>query len=152
MNKIKPYDLIFVKGNSTISKIIKWFTKSEYSHVGIILDDKHICEINYNYTFRIRHFEYKEKDYDIYRCKKNINIKDKELMFKYIRKNLNQKYDFREIVRIIFPFLNIKDNSKRVICSELVYDCFKNANIYLSNKEINSPQDLIDGNEIVKVK
>lgn len=34
-NKIKDGDIIFINGDSVVSKIIKFFTKSKFSHVGI---------------------------------------------------------------------------------------------------------------------
>ncbi|NEP61551.1 MAG: hypothetical protein F6K31_32135 [Symploca sp. SIO2G7] len=40
-SQINPGDVIAFSGNGLDSRIIRWFTRSPYSHVGIVLDNKY---------------------------------------------------------------------------------------------------------------
>jgi len=47
MIKVEPGDIILVRGNTPIiSRLIRWFTESEYTHVGIALNSYFIYEID----------------------------------------------------------------------------------------------------------
>jgi hypothetical protein len=71
---IKPFDILFYKGNSLISHLIEKQTHSPYSHVAMVLDDKHIIEIDRNYNLRINHINYSSKSFDIYRLKEELGL------------------------------------------------------------------------------
>lgn len=144
-------DLIFVKGNNFFSKCVKWRTNSKYSHVGFVIDEFHIAEINWYYGFKIRHIKYNKNNFDVYRYKYELTHRQKQEMKKYIHSCLNQKYDFREIFRILFSTKNLKDNKNKIVCSEILYDIFKSCDIELNQKEYSSPQDLINGKLLYKL-
>lgn len=140
---IKTGDIIFVKDNSLLAKIIMYITKSQYVHCGIVYDVNQygvwIAEINYSYSFSIRKMEY--TNYEVYRCREPINeIKIKET----IRDMVGLKYDFRDIFRIVFG-LPMKYTPKRVICSESVMYVYESLGIKLTDKKVPTPEDLVSG-------
>lgn len=148
---VQEYDILLYKGSNIFSRSIKRFTKSKYSHVAIVLDKYHIVEINFNYKLSIRHLNYRKRKYDIYRVK-NLTDNNKQLISEYIQNNLKTEYDFKEIVRILLPFLYLKDNNKRLICSEFVYDCFNYAGIQLVSKDSVTPEDIADSTLLTLIK
>lgn len=143
---VKKYDVLFYKGNGLLSKVIKLITKGEYSHVGIFIDEYHIVEINYNFTYKLRHNKYRSGAYDVYRC--NVGV-DENAMTDYIHNTLGQRYDFRELLRCLG--LKVKDNKDRVICSECVYDLFKAGGVDLLDNDIVTPHSLSESKYLTRI-
>jgi|GEM_PF-1822918 len=131
---MNQYDIVFYKGKSPISNIIKMFTKSKYSHVALVLDKYHLFETNWSHPAQINHIKYRTKDYDIYRYKSHLTNRQKVLIDDYIQSVLDSKYDFKFLfsrgLKILFN-VKIKDDKSRMTCDELVYLAFKNAGIDL---------------------
>lgn len=144
---LQPYDLLFYKGNDFISNIIKKETNSPYSHVALVLDDKHLIEIDKSYNLRIGHLGYSKQSFDIYRLKEPISFGQQMAINEYIYETINSKYDFIEILDILllkFFKFTIKNDPNKFICSSWINDClWSAAGIELSNKEYPTPQELI---------
>lgn len=147
---MQKYDLIFYKGNNVLGRLIRWITNSPYSHVAMYLGDNHIVEANYFNTLRVKHLKYKRHQYDVYRVK-DLNNEHYCKIDEYIKIHVNSKYDYRELLRILFPFMRIKDNLSKLICSEFIYDCFNYAGICLLDNDITTPNDLSGSKEIYAV-
>lgn len=143
---IKQYDILFYKGDSFLSNIIRCITKSKYSHCGIFIDENHVVEINWNFKYKIRHIKYSKDKYDVYRCIANF---DKNMMNKYIHYTIGQSYDFGELFRCLG--FKLKDNKSKVICSECVFDAFEYAGIRLLDCDVVTPQDLTQSKYLVKI-
>jgi uncharacterized protein YycO len=151
---MKPFDLLFYKGNSIVSKVIKYFTGSTYSHVGLVLDGLHIVEIDWKFPLKIRHLKYNSRNYDIYRID-NLNEKQKEKMLEFVNFKLNTEYDHWENIRfLLWKFFKIKtkDDIDKFNCIEFIVDCFKYAGISLSDKDIVSFDDLINSGMLIKIE
>lgn len=137
-------DLIFVKPTNVMGKLVAFFGGSKYCHVGILTDDFKIAEINLGYEFNIRPMTY--TSYDTYRVIGDFSASD---LMMVINNKIGMKYDLLDIFRIFFNFQASTPN--KVICSEVVNQCFCLLGIELSNKKIPSPQDLIDGGKLERV-
>lgn len=151
--KLQPFDIIFYKGNSIISKTIRYFTVSTYSHVGLVLDDLHIVEIDWKFPLKIRHLQYKSNNYDVYRVKVLTNTQ-KEKMLEFISLKLNTEYDHWENFRfLLWKYFKIKtkDDIDKFNCIEFVVDCFKYAGVNLSDKDIVSFNDLIYSERLIRI-
>lgn len=134
--ELKPYDLVFVKGNTLLDRIIKSRLKSKYSHVGMMLDDKHIVETGFNVPLSIRHFHY--TDYDIVRV--NFTDKQKEKLKEFIFKTLQSRYDLAEIAAYLgFYFA---DKANEYICISWTEHALQYAGFKLSN--IKKFEDIIN--------
>lgn len=132
---------IFYKNDSIMSKLISLKTHSEYTHVGLLIDDYHVIDINYKHNLRIRHLNSKRENFKIVQL--DLNKWQEEKLLEYIYSQLTTRYDFNEILR--FFFKNLKDNKQKLICSEFIYDAL----IYVeylncSHDDIVSPSDLLE--------
>ena len=151
-------DIIFVKGNSIFSKIIKWVTKSEYTHCAIVVSDDnlHIAEINYKYNLKINHLHY--KDYVICRYKYDLTQEQKEKIYNFILNTLNTKYDYIQtighLLRKLFGF-KIINNPYMYNCSEFCDKFYKSADINLLENDYEgsvTPGELFRSEILIKIE
>lgn len=142
-------DMILCKNKGLLSRIVKWFTDSEYSHVALVLDEKHLYHTNYNTNLKITHMIYPRNSYDVYRV---IGEYDKDKLQEFIYNNINNKYDFMDIVKIIFR-INTDDKDNEYICSELVRRAYEYAGLKLVDDTIKiaTPQDIANSKFIHKL-
>ncbi|HRG79249.1 MAG TPA: YiiX/YebB-like N1pC/P60 family cysteine hydrolase, partial [Cyclobacteriaceae bacterium] len=145
-NSLKTGDLIFCSGNYTFSKIIQRFTKSVWSHVGIVyydtgMDRMLILESEKLYGVRLAPLSKYIKDYHgknkPYKGVIAVARLEPELDVEVIKKGigfgmdeLTKPYDDWEILRIAFRILfkvgrRVRD--RKYICSELVQACYHQA-------------------------
>lgn len=149
---LQPYDILFYKkGNSIISKTIKYITKSQYSHVSMYLRCGQIVETDYKKVFNIGHLG-NVSDYDVYRIE-TLTGEQKVKVIGYIKNNLYRKYDYLEILRYLtYKYFGIllRDDIDRLICSEAIFECLlesevlKTEDIDWEKQRVLSPQDLLD--------
>lgn len=154
--RMQPFDIIVYKGNTLTSRIIKWFLKSQYVHVGVLLDEWHIVDIDWRYHLKIRHLDYSVDEYEVYRYGGLTDI-HKRQMVKFLRQKLNTQYSMWENIRYLMSQwfgLKLKDNVQRYNCSEMIVDMFHYGGIelfdYDSNKVI-MPHALIESEKLTKV-
>ena len=135
INKAKDLEpqinLIFFEGNSIVSKLIKWFTRSSFSHVGFFLYDKYLIEAwantrsFFNSIFgifgacwQLTTFDYHEKGskYAILseKVKKSIYL-NYLLLLEFIAK-ARLPYDFKELLKFLTRRKEELSNGK-FICS-----------------------------------
>lgn len=143
-------DIIFCTGkNNIMSKLIKFFTKSNYTHCAIVLDNKHLYHINYNQPANITHIIYPKEEYEVYRPKDKFNH---DKFHDFISSNIGNKYDLIEILEIIFN-KDKKDKSYNYICSSLIYEAFKYSGLELCDKSYAlTPFDLIKSGKLRRIK
>jgi len=125
--KYEKGDIILVKGNSIISKMISSFTKSEITHVACAtgLDDMIIESDIGGVQYQLLNDKYQNIDYLVYRYNGNNKIPDKAVDF--MESKLNKGYDYLGLFGIAAYLLHIKkknnwDNKNKYWCSELVAD------------------------------
>jgi len=133
--------ILFFKGKGFISRVIQLQTRSQYSHVGIVVGnrfyeswhaggvqaDRSIIGEDYD-SFRVSHYKVNEDAID--------NIKE------FLQMKLGFKYDFISVARFVSR-RPAKENNK-YFCAELIMDAFKYAGIHLLHAESHnvSPRDL----------
>ena len=129
-------NLILVKHDDFISKFIRWYTKSEFNHVGLFIDDNNIIEAGSRCGVRKIKFNYyknkksnKELDFSIYKVK-NLNEEQKERMKNFALKEVGISYDFLQFicVGIFYIFGKLRKlepiDLHGWICSELIAENF----------------------------
>lgn len=115
LGEMKAGDVVFVRGTSLISKIIRFFDKGEFSHVAIAVNETEVIEINWNIKSEIVPFYY--KDYEIVRL--DLTEYQRDQILPIARSLEGRWYDYLQILGFFF---NGKFNDPRkFICSELVY-------------------------------
>lgn len=111
----------FYKGTSVFDNIIKFWTKSKYSHVELIIDGIWVTSspgeggVVKRYPSTIPDFNI--NDYDIYTL--DCKYYNEDILHKYIYLQLNCKYDWKGIIFSQFFTLGYNESNKW-FCSELV--------------------------------
>jgi len=144
--ELETGDLLFASGNYVISKLIRKFTKSPWSHVGIIfpvkspggallLESVEDKGVNFLPIGRYLNDYHRGRPYNgplvIARVRDLKNKNYKELANFGIRE-LARPYDRDEIAKIVARIIADRGKKKRdneYICSELVYEAFLRAGI-----------------------
>lgn len=158
-NELQTGDLIFCSGNYFFSKLIQKFTKSVWSHVGIIYKDEKldrilVLESEKLYGVRLAPLSKYVKDYH----GKNKPYKGKVIIARvnattdykqaisFGMDELTKPYDNVEVIRIAIRVLfgiTRRETNRNYICSELVQECFKKENIIFKDNDTKiSPDDI----------
>lgn len=159
---LRTGDLIFCSGTYAFSRIIQWFTRSVWSHVGIVYRDDNlqrifVLESETAIGVRLVPLSKYLRDYhgrnQPYRGRIVIGritpLPDPESLKQAISfgmDELTRPYDNWEICRIAIRILfrrGRKVRDRKYICSELVYEAFRKAGIEFSfhHRSI-SPDDI----------
>lgn len=123
--------LAFYRGKSLISKLIRWQTFGEYSHVGLLLADESIIEawhvggVLHNPALNTVHTTGTEVD--IYRVR-GISPEQAQLAIDYMKSRVGNEYDFRSVFRFVTRWELLQDkNPDKDFCSEACSNAFKHA-------------------------
>lgn len=113
---MKAGDIIFVRGNSLISKLVRLFDNGRFSHVAIAVSETQVIETNWNMRSKIVDFHY--KDYEI------VTLDLTESQRRHVpfiaNKYTGRLYDYLQVISYIFN--SRLNNPRHLICSELVYN------------------------------
>ena len=161
---VKSGDILFYSGEDEVSKLIRWATKSMWSHVGILikldgLDRILLLESVENVGVRIiplskyiKNIEQEEEEEDFYA--RLVIARHDQLEEPNIKVLLNfgidqitRPYDREEIQRIMVRIAKGEGKAERdkaYMCSELVYECFRKAGIEIPYNHLGfiSPEDI----------
>jgi Permuted papain-like amidase enzyme, YaeF/YiiX, C92 family len=146
---LKTGDLIFFSGYHWLSGLIRWRTKSGFSHVGMVvkldeIDKVFLIESVIGNGVRIIPFSAIFLDYEghqkgyngrvmlasnsLLTAEKRTILKEKSLDF------LTRQYDKKEYIRVFWRMIVGKMRiypDRKFTCSELIYECYKAAGIKL---------------------
>ena len=139
-------DLFFASGNYLISKLIRKFTKSPWSHVGIVFPVKSqggalllesVEDRGVSFLPIARYLEdyHRGRPYNgpvVIARVKGLRKKNADKLGQFGIDELAREYDHSEIAKIVERIILGKGRVKRdreYICSELVYECFLRAGI-----------------------
>lgn len=159
--RLEVGDIILVKPYSLISRIIAFFTKSDYSHTAIVYDiDDPVLIIDTDWIYtKIRPLKYYEdKGYNVYRVKEGLNKEDKLVIKQLMRHNLDKQYDYIQLIsylnRLVFKVNKIVNNPDKFVCSEMVDFFYNNIGIDLVSRYKNgnvTPEEISNSNILNKV-
>lgn len=159
---LRSGDIVFCSGSYFFSGLIRWFTKSSWSHVGMIYRDDElgrvfILESETLIGVRVAPLSKYLKDYHgknrPYKGRMVIGrldpAPDPEAVKTAIcfgMDELTKPYDNWEILRIACRILfkrGRRNRDRKYICSELVYECYRRADVWFKfNKKSISPDDI----------
>lgn len=142
----QPFSLLFYKGDSLLGKVIRFVSNGKYSHCALLLDQFHTLETSWKNPSVIKHFDYKYKDYDIYKLNIRLNEYQKQLVTQYITEHIEIGYDWKYLLSRLGYFLfgtKIVNSKNTMTCDELIYESFKVIGVHLIEKdEILTPSTL----------
>lgn len=172
-NELRTGDIVFCSGTYFFSKTIQWFTKSVWSHVGIIYRDDHLQRIfvlesetaigvrlvplsKYLRDYHGRNKPYKGRIL-IARITPEPDDEKLKAVISFGMDELTRPYDNWEIFRIAMRILfrrGRKNRDRKYICSELVYEAFRKAEVLFTFRRNSiSPDDIWkDGRVVMKFR
>lgn len=159
--KLKSGDLLFTSGDYLVSKAIQQVTKSPWSHVGIVfrldaIDRVLLLESVEDMGVRFAPLSKYLDDYEdgrpykgravLARCKE-VKPGVIEQLVSFGIDELTRPYDKDEIAKILARVAlgqGRRQRDREYICSELVYECFRRADIHFgfNPKGFISPEDI----------
>lgn len=145
-NNLRTGDLLFASGNYAISKLIRKFTKSVWSHVGIIfpvdspggalllesVEDKGVRFVPIGKYLKDYHRGRPYNGTIVIARVKGLTKQNADKLGQFGIKELARDYDRDEIARIVARIASgrgRKERDRQYICSELVYEAFLQAGI-----------------------
>lgn len=167
-SELQTGDIIFCSVNYLFSKIIQTFTKSVWSHVGIIYRDDKLNRILVLESEKligvrfaplskyIKDYHGKNKPYKgqiaIGKVTTPINIDQLHKGISFGMNELTKPYDNWEIIRIALRILFNKgkrEDDRKYICSELVYECYRRAGLKFDfHNSLISPDDIWNNSNV----
>ncbi|MGD1416551.1 YiiX/YebB-like N1pC/P60 family cysteine hydrolase [Bacillus stercoris] len=147
--------LFFRKTNSIVSRIIAKITKSDYTHVGLIVAHDEMTNvatiIESDRFVRTRVSMIKIDESHIVYTTGNNSEELKSRIVNYAYKRLGTEYDYMQIMGIFLSFIfkgeRFFNSSNKLICSELIDLAYFEAGVKRKN-HLNignvTPQELID--------
>lgn len=153
--QLKQGDILACKNNSFLSRFIRYITKSNFSHLAIVVNENEAIESDGISGF-IKHKNINEYiNYaSVYSCD-SLSEDQRNNICQYAISKVGQKYDYYLIfvlfLRYVFGLrIKIKDGNED-ICSELVNDSYKSVNVILSKKRFPIPDDVLNSDKLRKV-
>ena len=160
--QLRTGDLVFCSGSYFFSKAIQRFTRSVWSHCGVLYKDDNlqrvfVLESETMIGVRLAPVSKYLKDYHgrnrryrgnivIARVQPDVDPQAIKLAISFGMDELTKPYDNFEILRIAMRILfriGRRRRDRKYICSELVYDCFRQAGVnFRLNDAFVSPDDI----------
>lgn len=137
---MKAGDIVFVRGTSIISKIIRLFDKGKFSHVAIAISETHVIETNWNMRSKIVEFYY--EDYEVVSLA--LTDSQRQRVPVIASKFVGKWYDYIQVIGYIFN--SRLNNPRHLICSELVYNILSEVG-YINDEKLRD----ITPNELYKI-
>lgn len=151
-----PFNIVFYKGETIISKLIKKLTKGKYSHCALVLmDSYHVVQLDWKTPTSIQHLNYERNMYDVYELTFELTVDEQIGISQYILDRLSTTYDFKFICSRFFNlFFNTKTyNSKdKYNCDELIIDAFRSVGINLLNGDEKISPEILSKSKLLKIK
>lgn len=135
--------IVFVTDNMPWSIIIRWFTWSKYSHVGLLFSDNEVIDATLRKGVSKKTLEeYKKKYKNIKTCSvPNVNEFETRV---FAEKQLGKPYDWKALFGMLIRRKWTDENSW--FCSELVAVALHKGGVTIIKKEASrvTPEDLLN--------
>lgn len=151
-------DLLFIRGDCYASSFIRFFLKSNYTHVTIAIDEDHICEVDLFRKMEIMKNPYSE--YSLYRFRGNLTHQQKQALVEYLMKkcHTSRGYDWWRLISMglqkYFRLNIIIHAPDRYICSEIIDKAYQHLGIDLVDDHVTgdvTPLDLMESKNLIRV-
>ena len=154
-NDFKTGDLLFFSGNHWLSSMIRWRSKSAWSHVGMVvvleeIDRVFLAESILGVGVRFLPISFVLKNYDGHQkpyngrvawarnCEVEEEVEVKQKLKEFCMDNLTKQYDTREYWRILWRTLVssrklFKD--EKYTCAEYIYEAYQYAGLKVPHEK-----------------
>lgn len=151
--ELKKGDIIFSTTFDYISKGIRKFTNSDFSHVMLYVDNNSIIHANGDgvHAYNTQRILFDDKSHCIvYRLKDSISDEELSQVITYLRSLIGRPYSIIEAM--LSKIYSGKLKSEKLFCSRLIAQAFSQVNINLvENSNYCSPENIKQSNYIEKV-
>lgn len=153
--ELKKGDIIFSTTFNWKSEGIKFFTKSDFSHVMLYVDNNSIIHANGNgvHAYNTQRILFDDKNHCVvYRLKESISDEKVNIIINFVRSLIGSPYSTIEAMLSKIYTGNLK--SKKLFCSRLIAQAFSQVNINLVDApDYCSPENIRQSNylEIVNI-
>jgi uncharacterized protein YycO len=145
--KLKPGDILACWDNSWISKIIRFITRSQVSHIAIMYDDEMVIESWWNGVRIIKLSDLKKRSNFYVMRANDVSDLQIEYIIDFLQDVYSKSYDFIQLVTIglhkIFG-INVKNSNTNYICSELAWEAYNSVGIDIA-PQIDSSDEVTPG-------
>ena len=119
------------KGTGFLSKLIKWRTGGEYSHIGLCLDLQYWVEAEYGRGVCKTLYPPSKTgiEVDIYKA----DFKDEHTARKFLLKQIGKAYDLKAVLNIATCNKEDRSLSNKWMCSELAYVTLVKGGVHVFN-------------------
>ncbi|GAB6172373.1 hypothetical protein JCM15765_18510 [Paradesulfitobacterium aromaticivorans] len=155
-SEIQPGDILLIRGNTWVDKIIKLVTRSPYSHVVGVVNPNQVVEILPLSTARFKKIQDYTGRADVFTCDR-LSVDDRKKIVDYVTAKIGTSYDYnlviweasRYLLNWKWPYRS-KDSS---LCSTLWADAYRKAGVDLCpNIKFPVPGDLAKSQYLHKVR
>lgn len=151
-------DIIAYKGTGVLSKIVRFFTRSKYSHISMAISSTHLIEANWYKKSNVIEFKYNPNEMEIFRVE-NLTVEHQITILQRSYEYINKYYDYIQIFGHLLESLGIVvknplNSDNKIICSELIDRAYLDINIDLvdSREEGNvTPNDIVNSKLLKRV-
>jgi len=155
---MKIGDILNVQGKGWIGEVIRWFTKSKYSHTACYIGDGKIVESDFGGVMISSVKKYDGK-FDVFRHRFATETQLADAVL-WMKGQVGKGYDYLGLIGVGLAIIGRKgrncfDDKNRYWCSELVADGYINSGIVLCVDPDTykvSPQDLADCGFLTKIE
>lgn len=168
-DQLRTGDIVFCSGTYLFSRAIQWVTRSVWSHVGVVYRDDNLLRIfvlesetaigvrlvplsKYLRDYHGRNKPYKGRIL-IARIMPTPDDEQLKAVISFGMDELTRPYDNWEIFRIAMRILfrrGRKNRDRKYICSELVYEAFRKADVsFKFRRNSISPDDIWNDERVV---
>lgn len=151
-------DLVMYKPKGLLGWIISKISKSDYSHVAVVLGNNTIFEANKFIKSRIVKLDYDKEIHHIYRLSDLTKWKKQKIISK-AHKYIGVKYDYLQVIglffRLVFNKHDTFNNLNKFICSEVIDKIYIEAGIKRADAEHLydvTPQEILDKYDLHRVR
>lgn len=132
--KIQPGDILLIRGNTWIDKIIRVITGSQYTHVaGVVNSDEAIEILPFNRTQFQKLRSYTGRT-DIYTCS-DLTAEQRKKIVEHAVERIGTKYDYKlifwEASRYLFDWTWPYNTDNKSLCSTLWAEAYRKAGVNL---------------------
>ncbi|CAI3162276.1 hypothetical protein MWMV17_MWMV17_03404 [Acinetobacter calcoaceticus] len=145
---LQPCDIILTRQNKPISKTIRYFSDSDYSHALTCLSNSSLIEATLKgrvFTENPERLIFNEKEEcKVLRLKSELSIENVKIIIHFLRNQIGTMYSVKEaLLTIKLSETDALPKDQTQFCSRLVAQAYKEANIFLvSNPNYCTPEAL----------
>lgn len=120
--------ILLFRGRGFLSRLIRWQTRSAYSHAAVLLDDQHIIEAWQGAGVRLKRMT-DWADVDVFEPVVTLDAHQLAKVRLFLVEQTGRGYDYWGVLRFISR-RRLPENGKW-FCSELVFEAFRQAGMTL---------------------